>query len=106
MRETPLPAMIHAMSESKAIIFGASATALTPDEAAFFRDERPWGFILFARNIAETAQVPKATHRNCPLPWKYSARKEASRVFTLSLHMRTATDTHSLNSLNQERFRA
>jgi beta-N-acetylhexosaminidase len=45
------------MSESKAIILGCAATALTPDEIAFFRDERPWGFILFARNIADAAQV-------------------------------------------------
>jgi beta-N-acetylhexosaminidase len=30
---------------------------LTPDEIAFYRDERPWGFILFARNVSETAQV-------------------------------------------------
>ena len=45
------------MSESKAIILGCASTALTPDETAFYRDERPWGFILFARNIAEAGQV-------------------------------------------------
>ncbi|WEX07330.1 beta-N-acetylhexosaminidase [Chelativorans sp. AA-79] len=45
------------MSESKAMILGASGTRLTPDEMTFYRDERPWGFILFARNIAETSQV-------------------------------------------------
>ena len=45
------------MSESKAMILGAAGTQLTADEAAFYRDERPWGFILFARNIAEPRQI-------------------------------------------------
>jgi beta-N-acetylhexosaminidase len=49
--------MIRPMSESKAIILGSSGTSLTADEIAFFRDERPWGFILFARNITDQAQV-------------------------------------------------
>ena len=45
------------MSESKAIILGASGSELTADELALYRNERPWGFILFARNIQEAAQV-------------------------------------------------
>ncbi|MCO4316391.1 beta-N-acetylhexosaminidase [Phyllobacterium sp. 21LDTY02-6] len=45
------------MSESKAWIAGTSGTKLTPDEIAFFADERPWGFILFARNVSERAQI-------------------------------------------------
>ena|SRR5690554_6150909 len=45
------------MSESKAMILGVAGQQLSPDEAAFFRNERPWGFILFARNIAESGQV-------------------------------------------------
>lgn len=45
------------MTESKAMILGASGKALTSDEAAFYRAERPWGFILFARNIGEPAQI-------------------------------------------------
>lgn len=57
MRVGALRAIILRMSESKALILGASATALSADETAFFRDQRPWGFILFARNIAEAAQV-------------------------------------------------
>ncbi len=44
-------------SESKAIILGSSGPALTPDEKAFFRDERPWGFIVFARNIESAGQL-------------------------------------------------
>ncbi len=39
------------------MILGAAGTRLGADEAAFYRDERPWGFILFARNIAEADQV-------------------------------------------------
>lgn len=57
MQVPRLPDMIRAMSESKAIILGSSGTSLTADEIAFFRDERPWGFIIFARNITEQAQV-------------------------------------------------
>ena len=59
--------MIPVMSESKAIILGASGTALTPDEKAFFRDERPWGFIVFARNIDSTGQLRDlaAAMRDC-----------------------------------------
>lgn len=55
------------MSESKAIILGASGTTLTPDETAFFREERPWGFIVFARNIESRAQLHDlaASMRDC-----------------------------------------
>jgi len=45
------------MSESKAMIMGAAGTRLSAEEFAFFRNERPWGFILFARNISEPEQV-------------------------------------------------
>ncbi len=45
------------MSESKAMILGATGLRLSPDEKAFFRDEKPWGFILFARNIEASDQV-------------------------------------------------
>lgn len=45
------------MSESKAMILGCAGKELTPDEARFYADERPWGFILFARNIGEPAQI-------------------------------------------------
>ncbi len=42
---------------SKAVIFGCSGLELTPAEAAFFAAERPWGFILFRRNIGSPDQV-------------------------------------------------
>jgi beta-N-acetylhexosaminidase len=44
------------MAQSSAIL-GCGGHALTPDERAFFADAQPWGFILFARNIATPDQV-------------------------------------------------
>lgn len=38
-------------------IYGCAGESLSPDEQAFFRQTRPWGFILFARNISSPAQV-------------------------------------------------
>jgi beta-N-acetylhexosaminidase len=40
-----------------AAIFGCAGQRLTAEERAFFRDVRPWGFILFARNIATADQT-------------------------------------------------
>lgn len=45
------------MSESKAMILGVSGHRLTDEERAFLDAERPWGFILFARNIADAGQI-------------------------------------------------
>ncbi|HZH52561.1 MAG TPA: beta-N-acetylhexosaminidase [Microvirga sp.] len=42
---------------TRAFIAGCSSHELTPDEAAFFREARPWGFILFRRNIDRPGQV-------------------------------------------------
>ncbi len=39
------------------MILGAAGPVLTADEISLYRDERPWGFILFARNIQEASQV-------------------------------------------------
>jgi beta-N-acetylhexosaminidase len=44
---------------SAACILGCAGPTLGREEAAFFRDVRPWGFILFARNI-ETADQTRA----------------------------------------------
>ncbi|MDN5928550.1 MAG: beta-N-acetylhexosaminidase [Hyphomicrobiales bacterium] len=49
------------MNESKRMILGAAGLGLTPDEIAFYRGERPWGFILFARNVGEAAQLRDLT---------------------------------------------
>jgi beta-N-acetylhexosaminidase len=39
------------------VIFGCSGQTLEAEERAFFEDVRPWGFILFARNIRDRVQV-------------------------------------------------
>jgi beta-N-acetylhexosaminidase len=44
-----------------AVIFGCAGTRLTPEEAAFFRDVRPWGFILFKRNVESPDQLRALT---------------------------------------------
>ena len=48
------------MTESKAMILGCSGHSLTPEEKALFSAERPWGFILFGRNISEPQQAASA----------------------------------------------
>ena len=40
-----------------AAIFGCAGPRLSAEEAAFFRDARPWGFILFRRNVETPDQV-------------------------------------------------
>ena len=42
---------------SRAFITGISGLELSADERAFIHAERPWGFILFKRNIETPAQV-------------------------------------------------
>jgi beta-N-acetylhexosaminidase len=42
---------------ARAFITGLSGTAITPQERAFLRDAKPWGLILFKRNIDTPAQV-------------------------------------------------
>ena len=39
------------------VVFGCAGTALSADERAFFADARPYGFILFARNVDNPDQV-------------------------------------------------
>lgn len=45
----------------QAAIYGFAGTQLTADERAFFRDCRPAGYILFARNIESRAQLRALT---------------------------------------------
>lgn len=47
----------------KAFICGFQGLELTPDETAFVKRENPWGFILFARNIADPQQARALTDR-------------------------------------------
>jgi beta-N-acetylhexosaminidase len=42
-----------------ACILGCAGLTLSADEAAFFRQVKPWGFILFARNVETPEQVRK-----------------------------------------------
>jgi beta-N-acetylhexosaminidase len=44
-----------------ACILGLSGPTLTREEAAFFRDVQPWGFILFKRNVETPDQVRALT---------------------------------------------
>ncbi len=46
---------------SRAFIAGCLGTSLTQDECAFFREARPWGFILFKRNTQSPEQVAALT---------------------------------------------
>lgn len=45
------------MTESKSMILGCAGKTLTKDELRLYGDERPWGFILFGRNIGEPEQI-------------------------------------------------
>lgn len=49
------------MSTSRRVIFGCAGPRLEPDEARFFAQAQPWGFILFARNVEDPAQVRALT---------------------------------------------
>jgi beta-N-acetylhexosaminidase len=49
------------LANISAAILGCAGTTLTAEEAAFFRDVKPWGFILFKRNIADPNQVRALT---------------------------------------------
>lgn len=45
------------MSESQTLILGCAGKSLSREEISFYRGERPWGFILFARNVSEPEQI-------------------------------------------------
>ena len=49
------------MSESRAFVCGCAGLELDDPELAFLRRWRPWGLILFHRNIADRAQVAALT---------------------------------------------
>lgn len=46
---------------ARAFISGLAGTAIGAEEIGFFRDARPWGLILFKRNIDSPAQVKALT---------------------------------------------
>lgn len=45
------------MAGQGAFILGCHGPRLSPEEAAFYAEADPWGFILFARNVETPAQV-------------------------------------------------
>lgn len=45
------------MAGLSASILGCEGPSLSPDEARFFSEAQPWGFILFARNIVDPTQL-------------------------------------------------
>jgi beta-N-acetylhexosaminidase len=47
---------------ARAFISGMAGTAISEDEAGFFREARPFGLILFKRNIDNPAQVKALTN--------------------------------------------
>ena len=53
--------MIAHTRPAKAMILGCLGQRLTADEKAFYRDEQPWGFILFGRNIDTPDQIRRLT---------------------------------------------
>lgn len=62
------------MTQVSAAIYGCSGHALTEEERAFFREARPWGFILFKRNVGDpeqlaalTAELRDAVGRHSPI---------------------------------------
>ncbi|MBX9616584.1 MAG: beta-hexosaminidase, partial [Caulobacteraceae bacterium] len=46
---------------TSAAIYGCSGHVLTDEERVFFAEARPWGFILFRRNIDNPDQVRALT---------------------------------------------
>lgn len=46
---------------ARAAIFGLAGPDLSADEAAFFHEADPWGFILFARNVVDPTQLTRLT---------------------------------------------
>jgi beta-N-acetylhexosaminidase len=49
------------MSAPAAMILGCAGPELSQEEAAFFAESRPWGFILFDRNLKEREQIQALT---------------------------------------------
>lgn len=49
------------MGAPAAVILGLAGTELSKEEQAFFSEANPWGFILFARNVDNPAQLRALT---------------------------------------------
>jgi len=42
---------------SNSVIFGCEGTRLNEEEQNFFKDAKPWAFILFSRNLSTPNQI-------------------------------------------------
>ena len=51
----------------KAIIFGIKGTKLTIKEKRLFKKIKPWGIILFSRNVESITQLQKLTNKKYPI---------------------------------------
>src|SRR5918995_3864 len=51
------PGAVGSVRSATAAIVGVAEPMLGDDERRLFRERDPWGFILFARNCADPAQV-------------------------------------------------
>src|SRR5690606_42061641 len=56
-RSSDLPELRPGNGRPRAVIFGCGGLELSAEEARFFKQVDPLGFILFRRNIEEPAQV-------------------------------------------------
>lgn len=54
--------MPHVPTDTRAFITGVSGLVLTDEERGFLRAQRPWGLILFKRNIESYGQVIELVH--------------------------------------------
>ena len=54
-------AAVKAAMMQQAAIYGCQGLTLSEDEKSFYRDARPWGFIVFARNIETPDQLRALT---------------------------------------------
>ncbi|THD47917.1 MAG: glycoside hydrolase family 3 protein, partial [Bradyrhizobium sp.] len=45
----------------RALVCGCASSALSADERAFLKEARPWGLILFKRNVVDRAQLRALT---------------------------------------------
>ncbi len=55
------------MTESKAMIVGCASTKLTPEEVLLYAEHKPWGLILFARNIGTADEIKSLTAHFCDI---------------------------------------
>ena len=54
--------IIRLMNNRRSFIIGIKSTKLSNREKNFFRKYKPWGVILFTRNIKNIKQTKKINH--------------------------------------------